>query len=120
MSVCFGKNFCTSLLMFTKLSNFSVLEYKIYLAFGMLQILYLLCMENFLGIQYLFWGWCLPYFLISVVINFLVALEEAYKSGLDRKVTLFLSCIIPLVIASVLELNDCSHAGKSILFLATF
>ena len=86
----------------------------------MLWVLFLLGMENFPPIQYLFWGWYLPYFLISVVINFLVALEEAYKLGMDRKVTLFLSCIVPLVIASVLELIDCSCAGKSILFLATF
>ena len=45
-----------------------------------------------------------------------MALEEVYKLGVDRKVTLFLSCIVPLVIASVLELIDCSPAGKSFYF----
>ena len=56
-----------------------------------------------------------------MVINFLVVLEEVYKSGLDRRVTLyFYHLSIPLVTVSVLLVIDCSLAGKSILFLATF
>ena len=75
----------------------SALEYMIYLAFSILQILFLLGTGNFSQIQCPFWGWCLPYFLISVVINFLAALEEAYKSSLDRRVFLYFYSVSFLV-----------------------
>ena len=68
---------------------FSVLENKIYLAFGMLQIWLPLGMGNFPQTQHLFWVWYLAYFLDYVVINFLVALEQGYESYLGRGVILY-------------------------------
>ena len=95
----------------------------IYLAFGMFQILFLLGTVNFLhNSKSILELVSALLSILSAIVNFLVALEEAFKSGLDSRVFfIFISCIVPHVTASVLELLiDCSCIGKSILFLATF
>ena len=79
-----------------------VLENMIYLVFGMFWILFLLGMVNFLQIPSLFLDSHLFYFLFLAIINFLLALEEAYKFGLDRKVFLclyFVSFLMQLLLS---------------------